>query len=87
MLKQNNKIMSNLSKLQNEAKKAKKFMLAAFNPELEGYVFVADREKCEEDLTVNISKASLYSYGFDDEAMKEKAWSLATGFDFMAIAV
>lgn len=79
--------MSNLSKLQKEARKAKKFYLAAFNPELSAYVFVSDKDKCKEDLTVNVSKAVLFSYGFDDEAMKEKAWSVATGFDFIAVAV
>jgi len=78
--------MSNLSKLQREANKAPKFMLTAWNEDLQTYVFVADREKCKDDLTVNISKANLLSYGFDDETTKERAWTLATGFDFIAIA-
>lgn len=79
--------MSTLSKLQKEAKQAKKFMLAAWNSELETYIFVADKEKVKEDLTVNVSRAVLFSYGFDDEERKEKVWSIATGFDFIAIAV
>lgn len=77
--------MSNLSKLQKQAKP--KFMLTAWNSELETYIFIADSEKCKEAMCVNISKALLFSYGFDDENIKEKAWSLATGFQFMAIAV
>jgi len=79
--------MGTLSQLQKEAKKANKFVLAAFNSELETYMFVSDREKCDDELTVNISKAAMYSFGFDDETMKEKAWSLATGFDFIAVAI
>lgn len=77
--------MKTITQLQKEAKKAKKYIIAAFNPETGGYVFVANKKYTDSDMTEKISHAALYSEGFDDLAIKEKAWSLSTGFDFIAI--
>lgn len=74
-----------ISQLQKQAKAAPKFMLMAFNDLTGNYVFVADSAKVSEKLTENECNAAMFSYGFDDEAMKEKAWTLETGFNFMAI--
>lgn len=74
-----------MRKIKKQANQAPKFILAAFDMELQGYVFVADKNKVDSELTVNVSKALAFSYGFDDETIKEKAWSLSTGREFMAI--
>lgn len=72
-----------MNKLQKQANKAPKFILIAFNPETGGYVFPSSAS----ETTTTKSKAMKFSYEFDDETMKERAWSAATGLDFMALAV
>lgn len=74
------------SQLRKEAKKAPKFILTAWNEETQSYIFVADRYKTgEHELTENIQNALNFDYGFDDEVIKEKSWSISTGFEFIAI--
>jgi heat shock protein HspQ len=81
--------MKTIAQTQKEARKAPKFYLLAYNKSKDNYVYVSDTNITGADfqLTENFKSKQLFSIGFDDEAMKEKAWSLATGFEFMAIAV
>jgi len=73
--------MKTISTLQKEAKKAAKFILVAFNKTTGGYVYVSNTL----GITDNIKHAMKYSIGFDDEAIKAKAMSLSTGYEFTAI--
>lgn len=75
-----------MKSLRKQAQEAPKFILVSFHPETGGYIFIADSNKCKETMSVNKKHALEFSYGFDDETIKEKAWSLATGFEFMALA-
>lgn len=73
--------MKTIATLQKESKKAPKFLLIAFNPATGGYVYVSEKMNITED----VKQAAKYSVGFDDESVKEKAWSISTGYEFMAI--
>lgn len=77
--------MGTISQLKKQADNAPKFILVAYQNGKDNYVYVADRFKTECNLTENLKNALKFSYGFDDELIKEKAWSLSTGFEFMAI--
>lgn len=74
------------------AKQAPKFILTAYHPELENYVFAADKTKTnlESILTVNKTNALMFSIGFDNEEIKEKAYSAMckiSGLDLSFIAI
>jgi hypothetical protein len=76
--------MSTISQLQKQANAAPKFILAAFDTDR--YVFLhKDTTLFNIKITDKISDAMPFSYGFDDEEIKEKAWSISTGMDFIAI--
>lgn len=76
--------MKTLAKLQKEAQAAPIFILAAFD--IDRYVFLhKDTTLSHIKITDKISDAMPFAYGFDDETVKEKAWSISTGMDFIAI--
>ncbi len=76
--------MATIKQLQKQAKKAPIFILAAFDTDR--YVFLhKDTTSTHIKITDKISDAMPFSYGFDDEAIKEKAWSISANMDFMAI--
>lgn len=76
--------MERIKQLQKEAKKAPIFILAAFDTDR--YVFLhKDATLTNIKITDKISDAMPFSYGFDDETIKERAWSISAKMDFIAI--
>ena len=76
--------MKTIAQLQKEAHAAPIFILAAFDTDR--YVFIhKDSVLFNIKITDKISDAMPFSYGFDDENIKAKAWSISTGMDFIAI--
>ena len=73
--------MKTIATLQKESKKAPKFILCAFNPSTGGFVYISNDMK----VTPDVKQAAKYSVGFDDETVKEKAFTISTGYEFMAI--
>lgn len=75
--------MATIAQLQKEARKAPQFILMGFK---DGYTFyIADRNLCKDDGTVNINKAQKFSVGFDDEQRKAKAWSICFGVEMSVV--
>jgi hypothetical protein len=76
--------MKTHSQLRKEAEKAPIFILAAFDTDR--YVFLhKDTTLTNIKITDKISDAMPFRYGFDDEVIKEKAWSISAKMDFIAI--
>lgn len=76
--------MKTISQLQKESKSAPKFILAAFDTDR--YVFLhKDSTLFNIKITDKMSDAMYFSYGFDDENIKAKAWSISTGLEFIDI--
>lgn len=77
--------MKTIAQYQKDARNAPKFILAAFD--IDKYVFLhKDTTLSKILITDKISDAMAFSYGFDDETIKEKAWSISAKMDFIAIS-
>ena len=73
-----------MSQLRKEAQAAPKFILAVFDTDR--YVFIhKDCTLFNIKITDKISDAMHFSYGFDDENIRAKAWSISTGLEFIDI--
>lgn len=74
--------MKTISHHQKDARNAPKFILVATHPK-DGIIYIKlKKEPTDTNLTRQKSLAAKFSVGYDSEAMKSRAWSIATGITF-----